>query len=95
MAVLELGRHSLGELDSAQFTLGCDREVSQKTAAGDAHRQWPLFALFAPVVELWVAFNQVFMTLPEYIRDFSETNRIVDMMRSMGLSPRGARYLRQ
>lgn len=48
------------------------------------------FLLFLLLLSsFWVAFNQIFLTLPEYIRDFSNTqnalNAIIHFLRTLGL----------
>ncbi|KAB2947031.1 MAG: MFS transporter [Phycisphaerae bacterium] len=45
------------------------------------------FALFLLILSgFWTSFNQIFITMPEYIRDFSETKPLVDTGRKL-LSP--------
>ncbi len=42
------------------------------------------FALFLLILSgFWTSFNQIFLTMPEYIRDFSETRPLVDAGRSV------------
>ena len=43
------------------------------------------FALFLLIMSgFWTSFNQIFYTMPEYIRDFVETEPILDFAESMG-----------
>ncbi|RJP35973.1 MAG: MFS transporter [Phycisphaerales bacterium] len=43
------------------------------------------FALFLLILSgFWTAFNQIFLTMPEYIRDFSDTGALVRASRSIG-----------
>ena len=42
------------------------------------------FALFLLILSgFWTSFNQIFLTMPEYIRDFSETRTLVQASRSI------------
>lgn len=53
----------------------------------------PKFALYLLILSgFWTAFNQIFLTMPEYIRDFSETRPLVDASRE-ALGPAAARTL--
>jgi len=60
------------------------------------HARFLLFLLL--LSSFWVAFNQIFLTLPEYIRDFSETdklmNSIIGLATSLGAGDGGVATLK-
>ena len=45
---------------------------------------WPFVLYLVILAGFWASFNQIFITMPEYIRDFVETSDLVAMAASLG-----------
>lgn len=45
---------------------------------------WPFVVYLLILAGFWASFNQIFITLPEYIRDFVDTGHLVNMMAVFG-----------
>jgi POT family proton-dependent oligopeptide transporter len=71
-----------------------DRLLPEGSGRPDAPRRNPLakrmfcgnwrFALFLLIMSgFWTAFNQIFITMPEYIRDFTQTKPLIETFQSL------------
>ncbi len=69
------------------------KDSGRRPAAGEPRRHWLRqrmhcsnwrFALFLLIMSgFWTAFNQIFYTMPEYIRDFTETRPLISAFESV------------
>lgn len=84
------GRAAVAALIWALINIACDLYLKRVPSRGRTWLDRPMrlgnwrFVLFLVILSgFWAVFNQIFMTLPEYIRDFTDTTPILRFLAAL------------